>query len=137
MTMSDDLLDEQGRNPELTRWHDIITEKKCDICGSTEDVIVCCATAGAVSHAYCKVCMEANRECWGTLVGGLMGVAGPDDVSDSFKPIIKATCEFYGRTEDELWEAVSRAENEYCEAERRNWELQGLYDIEQEMNDDE
>jgi hypothetical protein len=115
--MSDDFLDGQGRNPELTRWHDIVTEKpnKCDICGSSENVMVACSTAGAVSHVYCHECMKSNREVWGTLVGGLMGLT-KDEVSESFNPIIKATCEFYGRTEEELWEEVSQAEEEYFEA---------------------
>jgi hypothetical protein len=36
-------------------------------------------------------------------------------VADWFKPIIRATLEFYGKTEDELWEEAEAALLEYEE----------------------
>jgi hypothetical protein len=70
---------------------------------------------GAVSFAYCAECLKKHREPWGSLVGGLMGV-GRGEEADWVKPIIQATLEFYGKSEDELWAEVEAADNEYWEA---------------------
>ena len=33
-------------------------ELQCSVCGSTDNVTVCCSRVGPVSYAYCSVCHE-------------------------------------------------------------------------------
>jgi len=83
----------------------------CVICDK-EALGVCSSLMGPVSHAYCKECIEAGREDWSTLVGGLYGCR-EDSVAEWVLPIIKATCEFYNRTESQLWIDVKKLERDY------------------------
>jgi hypothetical protein len=73
---------------------------------------------GPVSHAFCKECLTAKRQPWGTLVGCLVGCA-KDGVADWARPYIEATCKFYNKTEDQLWEEVEQLGKDYDEHMRR------------------
>jgi hypothetical protein len=84
---------------------------KCEICQKPA-LGVCSSRMGAISHAYCEECIKAQREPWTTLVGGLFGVSR-DDCADWVRPVIEATCKFYEKTEDELWNEVKKLEKEY------------------------
>jgi hypothetical protein len=93
----------------------------CEICGGPS-VGVASSSLGAISHAYCALCASSNREVWTTLIGGLFGTE-PDAVADWVKPIIEATCEFYKKTEEQLWlevAAMEQAYNEHINEEKAN-----------------
>ena len=89
-------------------------ELKCEICGQPA-IGVASSAMGAISHAYCRECVNAQREVWTTLVGGLYG-CGPDEVADWVKPIIEATCKFYNKTKEQLWYAVEEMTAQYEES---------------------
>lgn len=91
-----------------------IKKRKCEICNKNDAAGVASSKLCPISHAYCGECISANREVWTTLVGGLFG-CNKDFVSEWIRPIIKATCEFYGKTENELWAEVDRLEKDYEE----------------------
>lgn len=95
-------------------------EHACEICGGP-GALVCSSSLGPISHAYCPDCVTADREVWGTLVAGLWGCR-KYSVADWVKPTIKATCEFYGKTGDQLWEEVEKFEQEYMENRRKEME---------------
>lgn len=88
-------------------------EMKCEVCGQTA-IGVYCSTTGAISFAYCRECVENLREPWSALVANCSTLER-GHVADWFKPVIKATLEFYGKTEDELWEEAESAWKEYEE----------------------
>lgn len=105
-------------------------DQKCNVCGSLERVSVRCSAMGAVSFGYCEDCRDSNREPWTALVGGLFGVPR-DDVAPWVKPIIAATLQHYGKTEDELWKDVENLSHEYEQAEQRSQLREWLDAIEQ------
>lgn len=88
-----------------------LPDLNCVICGK-KAAGVCSSQMGPVSHAYCSECLYFHREEWNTLIGGLFGL-DKDSTADWVKPIIIATCEFYNRTEEELWNAVDKATEDY------------------------
>lgn len=95
-----------------------IEKRKCEICNKNDAAGIASSKLCPISHAYCSECISANREVWTTLVGGLSLIGGlfgcnKDFVSEWIRPIIKATCEFYGKTEGELWAEVDRLEKDY------------------------
>lgn len=85
----------------------------CEVCG-LDTTHVCASSLGAISHALCDECLSLGRQPWTTLIGGLYGVR-KDTCADWVKPIIKATCDFYGKTEDDLWAEVEKLEKDYEE----------------------
>lgn len=84
----------------------------CEVCRKNPAVGVASGACGAVSSAYCKVCLERGAEPWGYLVGYLFTV-GREDVHPSYHEIIKASCEVVGKTVDEFWEECERVIGEY------------------------
>lgn len=86
---------------------------KCEICKRSA-VGVASSPMGAISHAYCSECIQLNREVWSTLVGGLFGVHNKEGCAEWVYPIIKATCKFYNKTEDDLWAEVKQLELDYA-----------------------
>lgn len=83
----------------------------CEVCHKPGDGVYSSAL-GPISHAYCRECLEAHREVYGTLMAGLYGVER-ENVSEGVQQIIKATLAFYNKTEDELWEHVEAFRKEY------------------------
>lgn len=90
----------------------------CEVCNKNEAAGVASSVFGAISHAYCHDCVLSEREVWSTMLGGLCGVQR-GDVADWAKPIISATCAFYGKTEDEFWAELAKLEEEYMAAEAK------------------
>jgi len=93
---------------------------KCEICGK-ESVGVCCSCMGAISHSYCEECLNEGREVWTTLIGGLYGLT-KKTMHPDIQFVIDATCKFYNKTEDELWQEVEQLEKDYDDYMRREWE---------------
>lgn len=97
---------------------------KCEVCGKLANHVFA-SCLGPISHAYCVECIQAGREVWTTLVGGLFSLTR-ETVGEWIKPIIKATCEFYGKTEDDLWrdiEDYNKSFDEYMkQKEKKEWD---------------
>lgn len=94
---------------------------KCDVCEKPA-VGVAASTCGAVSFAYCGECLSLHREPWGALVANCCTLER-GHVAEWFQPIIDATLEFYGKTEDDLWEeaeAFWKEYADYCNKEHEN-----------------
>lgn len=91
----------------------------CDVCKENEAVGVASSPFGAISSAYCGECLRAKREEYWILVGGLAGCRSMDDVAEWTKPYIKATLEAEGKTEEELFQDVEAAWQEYTEEMRK------------------
>lgn len=89
-------------------------ELKCEICLKPA-LGVASSRVGAMSYAICKECIEKGREPWGTLVGGLCGCRPHTVVEGVLEHIIRPTCEFYGKTEEEFWKEVIKLEDEFAE----------------------
>jgi len=83
----------------------------CDICEKPA-FMVAASPMGPISLAYCEECLDAKRENWNVLVGGLIGYEKGTE-ADWVKPIIEATLKFYNKTEDELWAEVKTTTEEY------------------------
>jgi hypothetical protein len=83
----------------------------CEICDK-EAKGVGASMLGPISHAYCTECLVEEREVWSTLIAGLFELNN-QTIADFMKPIIKATCKFYNKTEDEMWKEVEEAEQAY------------------------
>lgn len=86
-------------------------ELTCEICHKPA-IGVASSSLGPISHAYCRECVNAGREVWTTLIGGLMTL-DPVRVAERMRPIIEATCKFYNRTEEQLWDEVKKLETDY------------------------
>lgn len=83
----------------------------CDVCGKPS-CGVCASPLGPISHAICSECVQVHRVPWGELVAGLYGVPR-DAVADWVEPYLKATCAFYKKTEDTLWEEIEKFSKDY------------------------
>ena len=83
----------------------------CDICQGPAAGVVS-SVLGAISYAICTGCAGKNVEPWPILVGGLYGLER-GQVAQWVEPIIRDTLEFYGRTEDQLWEDVAALTRDY------------------------
>ena len=83
----------------------------CEVCQKNPAKGVAASTFGPISHAYCQECLEANREVYGTLVAGVLGVER-GEVAEWAKPFITATCAFHGKTEDAFWAEVEKLAKE-------------------------
>lgn len=86
-----------------------MTTLTCNVCHQREAVGVFASSYGAVSFAYCQDCLDAGREPYGALVVYLMGVSSMGAVSEWAKPIIRATLQAEGKTEEEFFEATMAA----------------------------
>ena len=85
-------------------------EKKkppCDICNQPS-VGAYTSPIAPITHNYCRECIRLEREPWPTLIKALVGIL-PGMAADWVKPIIKHTCEFYGKTEEAFWQELSDA----------------------------
>jgi len=91
---------------------------KCQVCGKTA-VDVISSVFGAISYASCIQCMQANREPWDIVVGGLVGCKRGHIIED-VNIFIDATCKFFNKTEDDLWAEIEKVSNEYDEHMKRD-----------------
>jgi len=85
----------------------------CDVCGEREAVGVACSAMGAVSIAYCAECLRVGREPYALVIGGLMGSSSMEDVADWLRPIVEATLEAEGKTQEQLFADIAALEQEY------------------------
>lgn len=86
----------------------------CILCSKAAKGVTQSRMVPSESFAFCDTCLGANRtELWTTLVAGLFG-SRKEDVVPWVKDSIKAVCEFYNRTEDQLWKDVKLSENKYA-----------------------
>lgn len=91
---------------------------KCDICGSSENVDVRSSGVGPISLAYCYECAMAGREQWAVLVGSFYGLTR-ENAHEAAHEIIKATCEFYGKTADDFWREIDELDRQMEEYEKQ------------------
>lgn len=84
---------------------------KCDVCGKETETFVCCSACGAISFAYCQVCLEANREPYDALVG--MGLTS-DILNNTYKQqILLPSLRFFGKTIEEFDADVKKMDADY------------------------
>lgn len=83
---------------------------KCAVCGKEGPVFVCSSLLGGISNAYCDDCLSSGAEPWGDLVS-YISCAGcyPDDINDTYRNVVRATCDRLGKTEQEFADAVKQA----------------------------
>jgi hypothetical protein len=93
-------------------------ELKCEVCGKPA-VGVCSSIFGAISCAFCKECLQAGREPYGNLVGGLSGIESYKGLADWAKDAIKPTLEFYGKTEEDLFVDIKKNDDDFEEYMRK------------------
>lgn len=80
---------------------------KCAVCGKKTEVYVASSSIGAVTYAYCADCLRANVEPWEDLVYNC-AVCGPypESVNEWFRGIVRDTCKYLGKSEEEFKAAV-------------------------------
>ena len=73
------------------------------------------AATKAAIHGFtmslAQECALKNRQPWYVLLGGLVGCQ-KGKVRPSIQSIIDATCEYYGRTENDLWNEMENVMKE-------------------------
>lgn len=84
----------------------------CDVCGK-EAIGVCCASMGPISLAYCRECLDARREPYFVLVGGLSGCSSLADIREDIHECIKVSLAFAGKTEADLFAEIKQNDDEY------------------------
>lgn len=62
----------------------------CDVCGKETEVFVCASSMGAISFAYCKVCLTQGLEPYWAMVS-YIACAGkfPDDINESYQKRVR------------------------------------------------
>lgn len=87
---------------------------KCEVCDKDDAVIVAASSCGPISFRYCESCLRSHAEPFGALVA-YIGLAGgkPEEIRESYFPIIQSTCEKAGKTEDEFWQQAAKVWNEF------------------------
>lgn len=78
-------------------------ELKCNICGGKADAVTG-SILGPYSEATCSECRKYNRVNYNELVivFACNGVRDIDDVNSANKEVMKATLEFFNKTEEDL-----------------------------------
>lgn len=73
-------------------------------------MFIACSACGAETHAYCLECLRCGAEPWSTLVS-YISIAGfyPDDINETYRGIVHATCDRLGYTEEIFATDVCRA----------------------------
>lgn len=91
---------------------------KCGVCGKPAIAVVA-SIFGAISYATCIECANAGREPWTHLVGGLVGCKR-GQLIDGIQEFIDATCKYYNKTEDDLWNEIEQLCKDYEEYMKRD-----------------
>lgn len=94
----------------------MMDERECEVCGWLRPVFVCSSQLGPITHAYCRECIDSNREPLATLVGGLYGCLGPDGklhVDADIWIVINSTLGFYKKSVEWLEAEIKKLEAEY------------------------
>jgi len=95
---------------------------KCSVCGSTDNVAVCCSLVGPVSNAYCSVCHEHGYMGHDEAIGLLFCVPYSQLRSDLQSTLVMSNGKIrrmkeWAHSEEvrkEL-EELNRSFNEFCE----------------------
>jgi hypothetical protein len=84
--------------------------ERCEVC-ATERPLCFHDEFQHVEIIRCRVCREADRIPWDILVGVVLGLGM--QMAQHIGNEIRATCHFYGRSENELWSEVDKTLYEY------------------------
>lgn len=87
---------------------------KCNVCGREIQTYVACSMCGGISLSYCKECLESGAEPWFNLATYIAFSGGkyPDDINESFREAVKATCKRLNKTEEDFIKTVDDILNE-------------------------
>ena len=89
--------------------HDGKNKLVCNVCHQNEAVGVFASNCGATSFAYCQECLDAGREPYGALVAHLVGVPDMDAVAEWARPMVRATLQAEGKTEEQFFQDIRLA----------------------------
>lgn len=81
---------------------------KCEVCHRAEAVGVFASAVANISFAYCEECLHSDREPYGILAIYLMGCSSMIDVAPWVRPIVRATLEAEGKTEEEFFQDIQK-----------------------------
>ena len=81
---------------------------KCDVCVHDGETFVACSICGGISFAYCKECLKVGAEPWECLAIYIAFSGGkyPENINESFREAVKATCERLNKTEEDFIKRV-------------------------------
>ncbi len=80
---------------------------RCNVCGKVGEVWSRSSLCGAMTTSYCRDCLKNGAEPWDDLVK-YISLAGhyPKDINAYYQGIVKDTCKYLGKTEEEFAKAV-------------------------------
>lgn len=80
----------------------------CDVCRREPVIAVGASTCGPVSFAYCRSCLRAGAEPYGTVVAYFASgrIFGRADLAESYHPVLDATLAVAGKSEEQFWNDV-------------------------------
>lgn len=104
-------------------FKDYCAAGKCDVCGKSDDVVVCASTMGACSFAYCEECFDKQLEPYSAVVA-YISCAGrwPQDINERYQEHVRYILKGLNKTEKEFISDVDQSIAEmdaYFEAEVR------------------
>jgi hypothetical protein len=88
---------------------------RCEVCTNLTDLCRTEEVERQVEVTRCVSCVYADRLPWDVLVGLVLG-SGLQG-AQRFESMIHATCEFFGRSEKELFAEVEQTQYEYTHME--------------------
>jgi NMD protein affecting ribosome stability and mRNA decay len=89
---------------------------RCEVCTNLAEPTRTEEVESHVEVTRCVACKYANRLPWDVLVGLVLG-SGLQGAG-ALQRYIHATCDYYGRSENELWSEVEQTEYEYTHPEQ-------------------
>lgn len=91
---------------------------KCDVCGKTTEVNVCCSSCGAISFAYCKDCFDSFLEPYDALVGMLLTY---DEINENYREqVLLPSLKFHNKTVEEFNSDVENLYKDMLCMEKQN-----------------
>jgi hypothetical protein len=85
--------------------------KRCEVCTSVTNVAKTQEVERFIEVTRCVECAYADRLPWDVLVGLVLSLGL--SCSQRIAGTIHATCDFFGRTEKQLWDEVERTDLDY------------------------
>ena len=85
--------------------HDGKDKLVCNVCHQNEAVGVFASRCGI---RYCQECLDAGREPYRVLVAYLAGVLDMDGVAQWARPMVRATLQAEGKTEEQFFQDTRR-----------------------------
>jgi hypothetical protein len=96
--------------------------RRCEVCTNVTDLIKTEEVDRHVEVTRCSSCRYADRLPWDVLVGLLLG-SGLQGAS-RYSQMIFSTCDYFDRSEQELWAEVEQAQHQYINAEFNSNEME-------------